>query len=228
MTTKKSEILIAIHAIMKEVGYVQKTDRNEFHKYNYAGEAALLEALRPTMLEYGLILIPSGQNIAEIDSHGNTHVAIDYTLAHVSGEVWPEKIRAYGCGNDRSSKGTVGDKGLYKALTGANKYLLFKLFQVETGDDPEKDKGDTEVKTTGKENSPADPIEHQGNKAIIIQHFAERSINTEARQRNVLRKYAASCELKDPNNIQSVEALTDREADTITSYIEEVINVAPC
>ena len=33
----------------------------------------------------------------------------------------------------------MGDKGLYKAITGANKYFLFKLFQIETGDDPERD-----------------------------------------------------------------------------------------
>ena len=137
MTTKKSEILTAIHEIMKEVGYVQKKDRNEFHKYNYAGEAALLEVLRPAMLKHGLILIPSGESISEIDINGNTHVAIDYTLAHISGEVWPEKVRAFGSGNDKNSKGGVGDKGTYKALTGANKYMLFKLFQIETGDDPE-------------------------------------------------------------------------------------------
>ena len=44
-------------------------------------------------------------------------------------------IIAAGCGGDRNKNG-VGDKGLYKALTGANKYMLFKLFQIETGNDP--------------------------------------------------------------------------------------------
>ena len=60
-------------------------------------------------------------------------------MAHTSGEIWPDKITAVGCGNDRARNGTVGDKGVYKAITGANKYLLFKLFQIETGDDPENE-----------------------------------------------------------------------------------------
>ena len=143
-------ILTALHAIMEEVGYVQKKGRNDFHKYRYAGEADLLQALRPAMLKHGLVLIPSSHFVDEPDQHGNTHVQIDYTLAHTDGSVWPDKVSAIGSGNDKNSKGGVGDKGAYKAITGANKYLLFKLFQIETGDDPEVasegDKGGTPKK----------------------------------------------------------------------------------
>lgn len=129
-------ILMAIHAVMEEVGYVQKKGKNDFHKYRYAGEADLLQALRPAMLKHGLVLIPSSR-ITGHDEFGNTHVEVSYTLAHTDGSVWPDKISAAGSGNDKNSKGGVGDKGTYKAITGANKYLLFKLFQIETGDDPE-------------------------------------------------------------------------------------------
>ena len=142
MSAKHPAILTALHEVMCKVGYVQKKDRNTFHNYNYTSEATLLEALRPAMIEAGLILIPSLTNQTGVDQFGNTVVTVEYTLAHTSGEVWPEKIVAMGCGNDRNSKGGVGDKGLYKAITGANKYVLSKLFQIETGDDPEKTEGD--------------------------------------------------------------------------------------
>ena len=33
----------------------------------------------------------------------------------------------------------TGDKGVYKAITGAVKYIFMKTFQISTGDDPEKD-----------------------------------------------------------------------------------------
>lgn len=132
------EITAALHEVMSSVGYVQKARTNSFHNYKYAGEADLLEALRPAMLKAGLLLIPSGAECSVVDEFGNTFVAVDYTLAHKSGQVWPDKIRAFGCGNDKNKNG-VGDKGVYKALTGANKYLLFKLFQIETGDDPENE-----------------------------------------------------------------------------------------
>jgi hypothetical protein len=61
---------------------------------------------------------------------------MEYTLIHKDGDIWPSVICAAGQGGDKNKNG-VGDKGLYKAITGANKYLLFKLFQIETGDDPE-------------------------------------------------------------------------------------------
>lgn len=129
----------ALHEVMSKVGYVQKTGRNDFHKYSYAGEADLLDKIRPAMVEAGLLLIPSGKSVSDVDQHGNVSVSVEYTLVHKDGEVWPEKIVAFGCGNDKARNGSVGDKGVYKALTGANKYLLFKLFQIETGDDPEAD-----------------------------------------------------------------------------------------
>lgn len=139
VTSNAAAILGALHEVMTSCGYVQKQGKNSFHNYKYAGEGDLLEVLRPAMVKAGLLLIPSGKARSSIDEHGNTFVEVEYTLAHKSGAVWPEKIVAFGAGNDRNSKGGVGDKGTYKALTGANKYLLFKLFQIETGDDPEKD-----------------------------------------------------------------------------------------
>lgn len=136
------QIIRAIHAVMQEVDYVQKRGENDFHGYKYATEADVLDRLRPAMVKHGLVLIPSVAQVAAIDQWGNTTATIDYTLCHVSGGVWPSPIRAAGCGGDKNRNG-VGDKGLYKAITGANKYLLFKLFQIETGnDEPEDARGD--------------------------------------------------------------------------------------
>lgn len=137
----EAQLIRALHSVMKEVEYVQKSGENDFHKYTYATEADVLAAIRPAMIKHGLVLIPSVQQVANIDAHGNTTVSISYTLAHISGAVWPQPIIAAGCGGDKNRNG-VGDKGLYKAITGANKYLLFKLFQIETGDEPEDPQGD--------------------------------------------------------------------------------------
>ena len=134
-----AKIATALHAVMAKVSYVQKDGKNAFHGYRYASEAALLAALRPAMIEEGIFLIPSVSLVKPIDDHGNTHVEMEYTLVHKDGDVWPFPIRAAGMGNDRSKNGAVGDKGVYKAITGANKYLLFKMFQIETGDDPENE-----------------------------------------------------------------------------------------
>lgn len=134
-----AKIATALHNVMAKVTYVQKGSENKFHGYKYVSEADLLEKLRPALIEEGLILIPSVEMVRPMDEHGNTVVDMKYEIVHKDGDIWPHLIRVAGCGNDRSKNGTVGDKGLYKAITGANKYFLFKLFQIETGDDPERD-----------------------------------------------------------------------------------------
>jgi hypothetical protein len=137
-------IIKAIHAVMTKVEYVVKDGNNEFHHYRYASEAALIAALRPVMLAEGLIIIPSGEELLPVDEFGITHIVLTYTLTHIDGDVWPDKIKAFGSGSDKSGKRkddtfAVGDKGTYKAITGAYKYFIKNLFQIETGTDPEKD-----------------------------------------------------------------------------------------
>ena len=155
-------IINALNKVMTTAGYVQKNAKNEFHGYKYASEANLLETLRPALIENGLVLIPSVNNVSPIDVHGNTLVTVEYTLAHISGEIWPDKITAIGCGNDMAKSGKVGDKGVYKAITGANKYLLFKLFQIETGDDPEKDEA---APPPAQDKAESDPVKKPASKA---------------------------------------------------------------
>lgn len=138
-----ANIYKAINEVMKEVGYVQKTGKNEYQGYRYAGEADLLAAIRPAMVKVGLVLIPRMASCSGPDANGITTVVVDYRVAHVSGEHLDWTLTVAGQGGDKNSKG-VGDKGVYKALTGANKYALFKLFQIETGDDPESSEAPNE------------------------------------------------------------------------------------
>ncbi len=120
---------------MKATGTVAKTGRNDFHGYAYATEGDVVETVRPHMVENGLMLIPHVESVNS-DQHGNTNVIVNYRLYHVSGDFIEFNIAA--SGNDKNRNG-VGDKGIYKALTGASKYAMLKLFSLATGDDPEKD-----------------------------------------------------------------------------------------
>jgi hypothetical protein len=122
-----------IIAVMRDVGYVQKAGHNDFQNYKYATEADAIAALRPAMIKHGLCMIPSVESV-EQDEWGNTNVLMHYRILDEEGNFL--SFRAAGSGNDKNNKG-VGDKGIYKALTGASKYALLKTFMMETGDDPE-------------------------------------------------------------------------------------------
>lgn len=131
-----SEIIKSLNAAYKECGYVQK-QKTQGLNYSYAGEAALIEALRPVLLAHGVVVYQSGIENVKHDQYTtakgtvqNRVVATFYfTFAHISGE--SIRVSAMGEGVD------AGDKAAYKANTGALKYALRQTLLIETGDDPD-------------------------------------------------------------------------------------------
>lgn len=117
-----------ILAVMEGIEKVSKDKKNSFHNYNYASDEAIVGAIREVLIKNGLIVTPS-----QLECHQTgelTTLAIEYTLLDVdSGEKIVSKV--YGQGQDK------GDKGVYKAATGAEKYFLLKTFLIPTTDDPE-------------------------------------------------------------------------------------------
>ena len=116
--------------VMKKIKRVPKNGRNEFHHYDYVTEADLAEQLRKFFIEEGLIVITSVLDMKkELDT---THVKMEFRIVDI--ETKEEIISVFwGEGMDK------GDKGIYKAYTGAEKYFLMKNFLIPTGDDPEKE-----------------------------------------------------------------------------------------
>lgn len=129
-------------AILDEVAKVEKKGKNRAQNYDFVRETDLVDKVRPLMAKSGLYL-----NLSVVDhelmemgktASGNiqrlTILTINGTwVDSETGEAWTLPATFVGYGAD------TGDKGVYKAMTGAEKYLLFKSFLVGTGDDPEAD-----------------------------------------------------------------------------------------
>lgn len=134
------QIASKILAVMKDVDYVHKDGTNTFQRYNYVSEAGIVDKIRTSMIEHGLVCVPSVTSSKTVETSSTAKgaaqwlgvVEIEYTFIDCdSGE--SIVVRMPGAGID------TGDKGIYKAITGANKYAMLKTFQVPTGDDPEAD-----------------------------------------------------------------------------------------
>ncbi|MEB3103052.1 ERF family protein [Ferviditalea candida] len=137
--------------VMKHVKYIQKTGKNTFHNYNYATEADVNEKVREVLAENNVILIPNVKSHAHrehINAKGKTEyiVTVEVEFTFIDGDSG-ERITftTFGEGQD------AGDKGTYKAITGAQKYALMKAFMIPTGDDPEGDLG-VDERNNGNEN----------------------------------------------------------------------------
>lgn len=135
-----------LHAIMSEVSYIQKDKRNDFHRYNYASEAAIKERLHEMFVKYGVLF--SCDPVAVISERdrptktGSETVSL-FQFSYCFEDVDSEEKREgmfFGSGAD------AADKGCYKAITGAIKYCLTTRFLIPTGDDPENEAAEKKTK----------------------------------------------------------------------------------
>lgn len=128
--TERALFYQKLHAINAELRIVEKKGRNDFHKYSYAREEDFLSVLRPLLDKHNIVIDVSC--VEENRDGMMSRVKLLYTITDAETGFSIERYW-FGYGEDKA------DKGIYKAYTGANKYFLYKFFQIPTSDDPEGD-----------------------------------------------------------------------------------------
>jgi hypothetical protein len=137
------QILAKLHAIMKDVEYIEKDAYSEHGKFRYASELAIKEAVGKAMRDHRVVLqfedIGPPQIAEGASKSGPTSILFfpfKYTFWDVdSGESMSGV--SWGTGHTRD------DKGFYAAVTGGIKYTLTSNFLIPTGDDPESARHDS-------------------------------------------------------------------------------------
>jgi hypothetical protein len=121
------------------VGYVQKKGFNKVQSYKFVREADLVDAVRPLLALAGVVMLPNvvWQERIEIPTKSGTtglcRIQVEYDITDGVDHL---KVKVMGEGADNQ------DKASYKAMTGAQKYAIYKTFQIATGDDPEEEEED--------------------------------------------------------------------------------------
>jgi hypothetical protein len=143
---EESKLAGAISRIVGKMSAVKKGGHNDFHGYDYIREADVLSALRPLLAEEGIAWIPTvdPSSIVWHDESDIVTLIVSITVKHAASGETIGPITFPGCGQDK------GDKAIYKAMTGATKYALMKLFLVESDDDPENERTIAETERTRK------------------------------------------------------------------------------
>lgn len=134
---KQTGLAKKILAIQKEISYVAKNGKNDFQNYEYATERDFVTTLKPLLEKHGVIVIPeiaAPPSIMESGKDGKsklTTILMKFKLVNVDDPTDYYQALVGGQGQD------AGDKGIYKAITGAKKYFIANTFMIPTGDDPE-------------------------------------------------------------------------------------------
>lgn len=145
--------------VRKCVPYLQK--ENQGHQFKYVSSSQTLAAVREKMDEFGVLLVPTildqclhtkWSNKDAGASEHMTEIVVQFTWINAENPEEQIVCRWYGQGLD------TGEKGVGKALTYAEKYLLLKFFNVATDkDDPDAFQGKQEQKCYDRQQPKAEP-----------------------------------------------------------------------
>ena len=149
----QQKIFAKLHAIQKDVKAMAKEGVNEFQRYKYLMEAQVAEQFKELLEKHGVVFLTSsvitGTFLPAVSGIKQilTNVDVEYSFTDVESG---QSVSGHAAGQGTDS----GDKGVYKAITGAVKYIFMKNFLIPTGDDPENEKAPTRA-YSGKKSPPA-------------------------------------------------------------------------
>ena len=143
----------------KEIKVMTPEGYNDHFNYNYLSDAQIVSRIKTVLDKHGILFIYNSKSLGfQIFEHKFTdkwnnekvertiynRVSVEYHFA--SADDSADMISGEGLGESLDK----GDKGVYKAITGAIKYIYIKTFLIPTKDDPETDNNtlDTERKVT--------------------------------------------------------------------------------
>lgn len=133
-----------ILAVMKDIQYLQKDDAIGSGTYAYKAISIekVMEVVRGSMIEHGLVLMPVAQQHSLVDysrpgRNGDsivslTTVDVQYRIVNTDNQEDFMLLASSGTGTDPQ------DKGVGKAMTYAHKNLALRLFMIPTGEDADK------------------------------------------------------------------------------------------
>ncbi len=182
-----AQIATAIAAVMQEVDIVAKRGQNTFHRYSYARMEDVLRQLTPLLGKHGIVILQDEVGRSMFDDDAVIAVTYQFTVAHQSGEVWPDKMRQTGASRCRDSKGGWDDKSVNKCHTAARKYFLLSLFQIPTTEAEDADRV-----SPRKASSPAvDTVEERKIKGWMTQFLSglRRTTNEQALEQWIAKNH---------------------------------------
>ena len=127
----------AINMVMGRVGYVQKQDAKGL-PYTFAGEAAFIKAVRPHLVDVGLVVYQS--NVELLGRYEFTSKKGAEGINILAKFTWTWVHAVSGTSINVTTIGEAadyGDKAANKAMTAAMKYNMRQTLVIETGDDPD-------------------------------------------------------------------------------------------
>ncbi len=215
--------------IMGECAYVQKDGRNDFHRYNYASAANVLEKVNEACVKHNVASFPVYEIVGEKErttSRGGaeTLVTVQVKLTIIDGDS-DAMLTAVALGSGQDA----GDKAVAKAQTMALKYAWMTTLNISTGDDPEADE-ETDKRNAEREKPQTASKPHPAPKSATVP-TASAPLATDAQR----KRYFAMCKslewdddtikrfMNENTGKESTKELTRTDIQSLFTLLDELL-----
>lgn len=158
------EIFKKMNSVMKEVGFVAKTNKNNVQGYRFRGIDNFVNALYPALVNNGVFMVPRLVNeeheIREVTRNSGKVGNDKFVTIHMEYDFYAEDGSSVTIGPIPAEGLDSGDKATNKALSAALKYALIQTFSIPTEDMAEADFDTPEIVSVAKKAATAkEPVE---------------------------------------------------------------------
>lgn len=217
--------------VLNELNGVGQNGYNSFHKYKYTKQEDIISAIKPLLIKNRLLItnqVIEEETVEAMVGAGKgllCKVTLEFTITDLD-SMAQIKQQYKGHGMD------VGDKGIYKAMTGAEKYFYMKNFLISSGnDDPEYNgidempkntkNGNMKYGNTNKNNNNSNNnVEHNKGSNKPIDNKNQNDIRENSRPINPM-EVKPSVKPKDTNTNQNSQVIMPLEFSNNTGEDKE-------
>ncbi len=124
-------IFESISAVMKDCGYIAKSEKNPQQGYKFRGIDAVMNALNPALIKNKVFVVPEVLEQTREERHTAKGGLLIYSIVKVKYTFFAEdgsSVQACVVGEGMDS----GDKATNKAMSAAFKYACFQTFCIPT------------------------------------------------------------------------------------------------
>lgn len=121
----------ALAAVMADIDYVGKGDRNDFHKFMFRGIDRVINKVGPAFRKHGVLCLPSLQSLESRDvqtEKGKTSREVTVTVAYTFHGPAGDTLTTVVPGEAQDT----GDKAVSKAMSVAYRTALIQAFTIPT------------------------------------------------------------------------------------------------
>lgn len=149
MADTKKNIYETISAVMSEIGYVGKNDKNSQQGFMYRGIDAVMNAINPALIKHKLFVVPEVLEQTREERQTSRGGNLIYSVCKIKYTFYAQdgsSVSATVVGEGMDS----GDKATNKAMSVAFKYACFQVFCIPTEEMVDPDAECHEVKPKAK------------------------------------------------------------------------------